>query len=153
VFSAPTARFHVRQFRPGPPARFSEAKGAKNNSWRFPAWMRRFLLHCIMSAFGTKRTSLNHELMSAFGGKADIAILIECGSHQCGRPMLISGRCHCGNISFTLDWRPEPSEIPGSRMHLPVLHEAWRCLDVLSDRIAQGERQRSRSPVKIRVRH
>jgi len=37
VFSAPTARFHVRQFRPGPPAHFSEAKGAKNNSWRFPA--------------------------------------------------------------------------------------------------------------------
>ena len=26
--------------------------------------------------------------------------------------MLISGRCHCGNISFTLDWRPEPVEIP-----------------------------------------
>src|SRR5215469_9786417 len=26
--------------------------------------------------------------------------------------MLISGRCHCGNISFALDWRPEPSEIP-----------------------------------------
>ena len=26
--------------------------------------------------------------------------------------MLISGRCHCGNISFTLDWAPEPSEIP-----------------------------------------
>ena len=26
--------------------------------------------------------------------------------------MLISGRCHCGNISFFLDWRPEPSEIP-----------------------------------------
>jgi len=25
--------------------------------------------------------------------------------------MLISGRCHCGNISFQLDWRPEPSEI------------------------------------------
>ena len=37
MFSAPTAQFHVRQFRPGPPARFSEAKGAKNNSWRFPA--------------------------------------------------------------------------------------------------------------------
>src|SRR5262244_4303745 len=50
--------------------------------------------------------------MSAFGGKADIAILIECGTHRCGRPMLISGRCHCGNISFALDWRPEPSEIP-----------------------------------------
>jgi hypothetical protein len=29
-----------------------------------------------------------------------------------GRAMLISGRCHCGNISFALDWRPEPSEIP-----------------------------------------
>jgi hypothetical protein len=26
--------------------------------------------------------------------------------------MLINGRCHCGNISFRLDWRPEPSEIP-----------------------------------------
>ena len=26
--------------------------------------------------------------------------------------MLISGRCHCGNISFTLDWAPEPAEIP-----------------------------------------
>lgn len=26
--------------------------------------------------------------------------------------MLISGSCHCGNISFVLDWRPEPSEIP-----------------------------------------
>jgi hypothetical protein len=26
--------------------------------------------------------------------------------------MLISGSCHCGNISFALDWRPEPSEIP-----------------------------------------
>jgi len=26
--------------------------------------------------------------------------------------MLISGRCHCGNISFALDWEPEPSEIP-----------------------------------------
>ena len=26
--------------------------------------------------------------------------------------MLINGSCHCGNISFTLDWKPEPSEIP-----------------------------------------
>jgi hypothetical protein len=26
--------------------------------------------------------------------------------------MLISGRCHCGNISYVLDWKPEPSEIP-----------------------------------------
>ncbi len=26
--------------------------------------------------------------------------------------MLISDRCHCGNISFALDWHPEPSEIP-----------------------------------------
>ncbi len=26
--------------------------------------------------------------------------------------MRIAGRCHCGNISFTLDWKPEPSEIP-----------------------------------------
>jgi hypothetical protein len=26
--------------------------------------------------------------------------------------MLISGRCHCGNLSFRLDWTPEPAEIP-----------------------------------------
>jgi hypothetical protein len=26
--------------------------------------------------------------------------------------MLIRGSCHCGNVSFTLDWRPEPTEIP-----------------------------------------
>ena len=26
--------------------------------------------------------------------------------------MLIAGSCHCGNISFKLDWRPEPQEIP-----------------------------------------
>ena len=26
--------------------------------------------------------------------------------------MLINGRCHCGNISFALDWQPEPTEIP-----------------------------------------
>src|SRR4029450_1481316 len=26
--------------------------------------------------------------------------------------MLINGACHCGNISFALDWEPSPSEIP-----------------------------------------
>jgi len=26
--------------------------------------------------------------------------------------MLIKGKCHCANISFTLDWKPEPSVIP-----------------------------------------
>lgn len=26
--------------------------------------------------------------------------------------MLISGSCHCGNIAFTLDWKPTPSDIP-----------------------------------------
>ena len=31
------------------------------------------LLHCIMSAFGTKRTSQRCSAMSAFGGKTDIA--------------------------------------------------------------------------------
>jgi hypothetical protein len=25
--------------------------------------------------------------------------------------MLIHGRCHCGNVSFTLDWEPDPAEI------------------------------------------
>lgn len=26
--------------------------------------------------------------------------------------MLIAGSCHCGNITFTLDWSPDPTEIP-----------------------------------------
>ncbi|HSN34619.1 MAG TPA: hypothetical protein VLU41_18140 [Ideonella sp.] len=26
--------------------------------------------------------------------------------------MLINGRCHCGNIGFTLLWEPEPADIP-----------------------------------------
>ena len=26
--------------------------------------------------------------------------------------MLIEARCHCGNIAFTLDWRPDPATIP-----------------------------------------
>ena len=26
--------------------------------------------------------------------------------------MLIHGKCHCGNIAFTLTWEPDPSEIP-----------------------------------------
>ena len=25
---------------------------------------------------------------------------------------MIQGRCHCGNISFSLEWDPEPAEIP-----------------------------------------
>ena len=26
--------------------------------------------------------------------------------------MLITGSCHCRNLSFTLDWQPAPTEIP-----------------------------------------
>ncbi len=26
--------------------------------------------------------------------------------------MVVRGRCHCGNISFALDWDPDPAEIP-----------------------------------------
>jgi hypothetical protein len=26
--------------------------------------------------------------------------------------MLINGRCHCGNIRFSLTWEPDPAEIP-----------------------------------------
>ena len=26
--------------------------------------------------------------------------------------MLVQGKCHCGNISFTLDWEGDPPEIP-----------------------------------------
>lgn len=26
--------------------------------------------------------------------------------------MVLQGSCHCANLSFTLDWKPEPAEIP-----------------------------------------
>jgi hypothetical protein len=26
--------------------------------------------------------------------------------------VLIQGKCHCGNVSFALDWTPDPGEIP-----------------------------------------
>jgi hypothetical protein len=26
--------------------------------------------------------------------------------------MLITGSCHCGNLTYTLDWAPDPTEIP-----------------------------------------
>ena len=26
--------------------------------------------------------------------------------------MLIRGKCHCGNITFSLTWKPDPAEIP-----------------------------------------
>ncbi|GHH59267.1 aldehyde-activating protein [[Pseudomonas] boreopolis] len=26
--------------------------------------------------------------------------------------MLVRGSCHCGNIGFALDWRPDPEDIP-----------------------------------------
>jgi hypothetical protein len=26
--------------------------------------------------------------------------------------MLITGRCHCGNITYRFDWQPDPAEIP-----------------------------------------
>ena len=26
--------------------------------------------------------------------------------------MMIPGRCHCGNIAWTLAWEPDPVEIP-----------------------------------------
>jgi hypothetical protein len=26
--------------------------------------------------------------------------------------MLIQGKCHCGNIAFSLTWEPDPAEIP-----------------------------------------
>ena len=69
--------------------------------------------------------------------------------------MLISGRCHCGKIFFALDWRPEPSEIAARACTCSFCakREAWRCLDLVPDRIAHGDRQGSHARIKIRVRH
>src|SRR6516164_10636443 len=63
--------------------------------------MRRFLLHCIMSAFGTKRTFVCAAVMSAFGGKADICQRLvlsllrhALGRHQSKRVRVQGGICH-----------------------------------------------------------
>jgi hypothetical protein len=37
--------------------------------------------------------------------------------------MLISGRCHCGNLSFVLDWQPEPTEIPARACTCSFCHK------------------------------
>lgn len=33
-------------------------------------------------------------------------------SHPTSHTMLITGSCHCGNITFSLDWTPDPKAIP-----------------------------------------
>jgi len=37
-------------------------------------------------------------------------LILGCGG-EAGQ-MVINGACHCGNVSFTLDWLPAPNEIP-----------------------------------------
>ncbi len=44
---------------------------------------------------------------------------------------MIPGRCHCGNISFSLAWEPEPAQIParacGCSFCLAEFHICARC--------------------------
>ena len=50
--------------------------------------------------------------------------------------MLIRGKCHCGNISFSLAWKPDPAEIP-ARACTAGFHICARCgiVPVVTSRI------------------
>lgn len=37
--------------------------------------------------------------------------------------MLIDGKCHCGNISFSLRWEPDPAEIPARACTCSFCHK------------------------------
>jgi hypothetical protein len=37
--------------------------------------------------------------------------------------MLIQGKCHCGNLSFSLAWEPDPPKFQPA-LDLLVLHQA-----------------------------
>jgi len=52
--------------------------------------------------------------------------------------MLIRGKCHCGNIAFSLTWDPDPREDPGAHLQLLVLHQARRCVDLQPGRRSEG---------------
>src|SRR6516165_4158674 len=109
VFSAPTARFHVRQFRPGPPARFSEAKGAKNNSGRLSApgvlnatlfaalhnvhfWHKadisRTFTECLLLTKADITGEPRHARQGRHGAVVPIALYLFCGRaySRCGNP-------------------------------------------------------------------
>jgi hypothetical protein len=49
--------------------------------------------------------------------------------------MLISGRCHLRQYLFRARLAAGAVRNPGSGLHLLVLREAWRCLDLVPDRI------------------
>ena len=58
--------------------------------------------------------------------------------------MRIAGQCHCGNIAFTLDWRPEPEEIPARACTCSFCTShggVWTACPVGVLRISQRERQ------------
>jgi len=59
--------------------------------------------------------------------------------------MLIRGACHCGNLSFTLDWRPEPAEIPARACTCSFCAKhggVWTSCPTGSLRVAVKERSR-----------
>jgi hypothetical protein len=39
-------------------------------------------------------------------------IIVSDSKDASTRNVLIRGKCHCGNISFSLHWEPDPAEIP-----------------------------------------
>jgi hypothetical protein len=56
--------------------------------------------------------------------------------------MLIHGSCHCGNISFELNWSPDPTEIPARACGCSFCtkhHGVWTSLPTGSLRISIEE--------------
>ena len=69
------------------------------------------------------------------------------------RAMLIAGRCHCGSHRVHARLDPRPGRDPGARVHVLVLRQARRRVDVVPDRHAFGHDRRSVARRALRVRH
>ena len=60
--------------------------------------------------------------------------------------MLIRGSCHCGNISFELNWLPDPTEIPARACNCSFCTKhggVWTSLPTGSLRISAGRDERN----------
>lgn len=59
--------------------------------------------------------------------------------------MRIAGQCHCGNVAFTLDWRPEPTQIPARACTCSFCTShggVWTACPAGSLRVTQRDSQR-----------
>lgn len=67
--------------------------------------------------------------------------------------MIITGRCHCGNISFKSDLGAGAIRDSGPRVHLHFLYEARGCVDILPDWLAEDRNHGAVAGFELHVRN